>query len=221
MRLVISIVSLLLATGMLMRSAQARNRLTVLSADEQRDNYYTTLRKVFHRLYDDDVVLSMICAPGSVEENAAGVLRTAHNYEAFSLWPSTSVWVSVRDSNTRPHRAPTNYPAIKVSMQRRPLSTHLAERIDRVCRERVGVALRAPELTDEERGFWSFDGLARYYTVRSKNRTWLTVLGRTRGERSDAADMNDLALALQWYAAGAFSAGDLEKALGRLLAKKT
>ena len=69
-------------------------------------------------------------------------------------------------------------------MRRRRLSVDVAERIIRLWQQKVHAALRAPELTDDERGFWSFAGLARYYSVRANDLTWLTVLGRTTGERA-------------------------------------
>jgi hypothetical protein len=50
------------------------------------------LRKVFKRIYGKDVVLSVLCVPSFVPEEAAGILKTSQGYEAFALTPSSSTW---------------------------------------------------------------------------------------------------------------------------------
>jgi hypothetical protein len=188
---------------------------------------------VFHRVYDDDVVLSVILAIGTgAEEVATGIRTTPRGFEAFSVFLSASVWsteydrfmagiketcydaVTEKEVPCRPQNRqglPKSYHGIKTVIKARPLSRDLALRIKGVWQAKVGEALRAPALTDDERGF--LGGLALYYAIRSDKREWVTVIGRSFGEKTDADRMKDLAVALQGYAVRAVSEKDLKEAL--------
>src|SRR5438132_486394 len=67
------------------QSARAQKHLVLQSAEDRRDEYNVILRKVFKRIYGEDVVLSVLCVPSFVPEEAAGILKTPKGYEAFAL----------------------------------------------------------------------------------------------------------------------------------------
>ena len=229
-------IALLLLSVILIMPTQrieGRNRLTVLSTEQKKDDYYLILRRVFHRLYASDVVVAELFAVGSGdEESAGGVLKTAKGFTAFALFSSPSVWktelprllrgikeICVDDDGkeiqcppeTRPKTAPRGYHDIKVIMKTRPLSSDLAARIERVWQQRVRDALRLPALTDGERGF--VGGFEHYYSVRSSGHDWSAVLGQTGGENTETEQMARLASSLKGYAAGTDSENALRAAL--------
>ena len=214
-------------------STLAGDRLSALSREDSRDDYYVILRKVFHRIYRDDVVVAAICAVGTgADEHATGILRVNGGYAAFSAFPSASVWSTEYDRFMADGREtcfdaatrkevpcppqdrtglPKSYRSIKTEMKTRPLPNDLARRITALWRHRVREALHAPILSDWERG--ALGGLVHYYFVRSGSGDWASVIGSKGDDKSDAAQMADLAIALQGYAVGAVSATGLGKAL--------
>jgi hypothetical protein len=232
---------LLLSIGLVISThrTEGRNRLTILSTEQTENEYYVILRRVFHRLYDNDIVVAELFAVGSGDgESAAGVLKTAKGYRAFALFSSPGVWktelprflrgmkdICVDDAGkeiqcppeSRPKTAPREYHRIKIIMKTRLLSTDLAARIESVWQQRVREALRLPALTDDERGF--VGGFKRYYSVRLNGRDWSTVLGQTGGENTDTEGMATLANALTGYALGTDSEKTLRTALRPLEAR--
>lgn len=229
---------LLLSIGLIISTqrTEGRNRLTILSPKEKENEYYVILRRVFHRLYDSDVVVAELFAVGSGDgENGGGVLRTAKGYRAFALFSSPGVWKTelprflrgmketcVNDAGneipcppeSRPKAAPRGYDGIKVTMKTRSLSDDLAARIENVWQRKVREALRLPALTDDERGF--IGGFEHYYSVRSSGHSWSTVLGQTGGENTDTERMAALANAVKGYALGTDSEKALRTALKQL-----
>lgn len=232
---------LLVSIGLIISTqrTEGRNRLTILSPEQKENEYYVILRRVFHRLYDSDVVVAELFAVGSGDgESAVGVLRTAKGYRAFALFSCPGVWKTelprflrgmketcVDDagneiqcpSESRPKAAPRNYHGIKVIMKTRLLSNDLAARIESAWQQRVREALRLPALTDDERGF--VGGFKHYYSVRSSGHDWSTVLGQTGGENTDTERMATLANALRGYALGTDSEKAIRTALQPLEAR--
>jgi len=220
---------------------QAQNRLFTLSADDEQKDYYVILRRVFHRIYEDDFVLSALSAVGTGhKEVACGVLRNGDGYEAVSVFPSASVWGTELPfflrglqeecfddatgkkipcpPRTRTQGAPRSYRGITTVIRRRPLPADLADRLKRVWRQKVQEARRVGPLADDERGISS---LSEYYSVRSDGEGWMTALATCYDTPSDASRMSDLAVALQGYAVGAVSERDLRRALSAVEAQKT
>src|ERR1044071_9179969 len=92
MRRVVQFSGLVAAVVFLAHNADAQKHLELKSRNDLQDKYEVFLRKVFVRIYRDDVVLSALCVPSFVPEEACGILKTAHGYEAFSVTLSASVW---------------------------------------------------------------------------------------------------------------------------------
>lgn len=211
------------------QGVEGRNRFTKLSTKQIEDDYYVILRRVFHRLYDGDVVVAELFAVGSGDvENATGVLKTAKGYRVLALFSGPSVWnifeqgfeehcidetgkVIPCGPKARPKGAPRSYRDVKVVMKTRRLSNDLAARIVRVWQQRVREALRRPVLTDEERGY--IGGSKHYYSVRLSGGNWSTVLGQTGGENTDTERMATLADAMRGYATGEDSENAITTAL--------
>jgi hypothetical protein len=225
-----------------MATVRAGNRLSKLTREDERDDYYVILRRVFHRTYDDDVTLAAICAIGTgAEEYATGILKISNGYRAFSLFPSASVWSTEYDRfmaggketcfdaatnkeiscppRKREKGLPKSYRGIKTEIKVRALPPDLAMRIGAVWQHRVQEAMQAPPLSDWERG--ALGGLVHYYFARSSNGDWVAVIGSKGDEKSDAAHMADLVIALQGYSVGAESASELRNALIIVEKKKT
>jgi hypothetical protein len=214
------------------RTSQAQDRLAKLSPEQKEDDYYVILQRVFHRIYDPDVVVSELFAPGTGdEESATGVLKTGKGYEAFALFASPSVWETeyprflqgteehcVDDAGktipcptqSRSKSAPRSYRGIKAIMKRRVLPADVAGRIERIWQQRVLEGLHQPTFSDYEN---LTGGLKHYYSVRSRNRNWVTVLGQNSDEKTDPGRMAALARELRGYAIGVVSGVELTKTL--------
>lgn len=213
------------------QNGEAQNRLARLSADQKKEDYYVILQRVFHRLYDPDVIVAELFAPGSNEESATGVLKTAKGYAAFALFSSPSVWNTeykrflkgteehcVDDAGRtipcpaepRSKGAPKSYRDIKVIMKRRNLSAALAGRLAAVWQQKIRETLHRPRFSDYEN---FIGGLQHYYSVRLGNHNWVTILGQNSDENTDAGRMAALARALRGYALGVVSEGELTKVL--------
>jgi hypothetical protein len=214
------------------QTSQAQDRFARLSAEQKEDDYYVILQRVFHRIYDPDVVVSGLFAPGTGnEESAAGVLKTAKGYEALALFASPSVWKTeyrrflqgteehcVDDAGktipcpaqTRSKNAPTSYRDIKVIMKRRALSADVAGRIERIWQHRVLEGFHQPTFSDHEN---MIGGFKHYYSVRLRNHNWVTVLGQNSDEKTDPGRMAALARELRGYAIGVVSEAGLRKIL--------
>jgi hypothetical protein len=219
----------------------AGDRLSALSRDDSRSGYYVILRRVFHRIFADDIVLSSICADGTGhEEYAAGILRADNGYAAFSAFVSASVWsteyprfmVGLRET-CHDHATgkevpcppqdrrglPASYRGIKTELKSRRLPEDLAIRISTVWHQRVEEALRAPLLDDWNRG--ALGGFVRYYFVRSRGGDWTAAVGSNRGEDNDAERMANLVIALQGYALDATSERGLKEVLASVEKKRS
>jgi hypothetical protein len=214
------------------QTSQAQNRLARLSAEQKEDDYYVILQRVFHRIRGPDIVVSELFAPGTGnEESATGVLKTAKGYEAFALFASPSVWETeyrrflqgteghcVDDAGktipcptqTRSKSAPRSYRGIKAIMKRRVLPPDLAGRIERIWQQRVFEGLHQPPFSDHENILGDFK---HYYSVRSRNHNWVTVLGQNSDENTDPGRMAALARELRGYAIGVVSRIGLTKTL--------
>jgi hypothetical protein len=214
------------------QNSEAQNRLARLSVEQRNEDYYVILQRVFHRLYGPDVVVAELFAPGTGnEESAAGVLKTANGYEAFALFSSPSVWKTeyrrflqgteehcVDDAGktipcpgeTRSKNAATSYRDINVIMKRRVLPVTVAGRLAGVWRQRVREAFHRPVFSDYEN---VIGGLKHYYSVQLRNHGWVTILGQTSDEETDAGRMAFLAKALRGYALGVVSETALTKVL--------
>lgn len=213
------------------QTCQAQERLAKLSAEQKEDDYYVTVQKVFHRVYDPDCVFSELFTGTGDEESATGVLTTGKGNEAFALFASPSVWETeysrflqgtkehcVDDAGkTIPCPSPArskstrrSYHDIKAIIKIRFLSAEVAGRIERVWQRRVLEALRHPTFSKYEN---ITGGFHHYYSVRSKNHDWVTVLGQDTDENSDPGRMAALARALRGYALGVVSEIGLKKSL--------
>jgi hypothetical protein len=211
--------------------SKAQNRLAKLSSEQKGDDYYIILQRVFHRVHDPDVVVSELFSGTGDEESATGVLKTIKGHEASVLFASPSVWKTEYErllqgtkehcvddagktipcpSPTRSKSAPTSYRDIKVMMKRRVLSTDIAARIEGVWQERVRDALHRPTFSDYENLRSDFQ---HYYSVRSRNNNWVTILGQNSDENTDPGRMAALARALRGYALGVVSEAELKKSL--------
>jgi hypothetical protein len=217
---------------------EGRNRLARLSLEQKKDDYYVILQKVFHRTYGPDVVVSELFAPGTGnEESGTGVLKAAKGYEAFALFASPSVWQTeyrrllqgteehcVDDAGrtipcpepTQSKSAARSYRDIKVIMKRRVLSADIADRIERVWQEHVRKALPRPTFSDYENLISDFK---HYYSVRSRNNNWVTILGQNSDENTEPGRMAALARELRGYALGVVSETELTKIL--VMAERT
>lgn len=229
---VVLLLLLCLAPLKLTPNARAADRLFALSAEDKRDDYYVILQRVFHRIYEDDVVLSVLFAIGTGhEEFSAGIKASPRGFEAFSVSLSASVWSTeyerfmaggketCYDAATnkqipcpppkREKGLPKSYRGIKTVMKTRRLPQDLAMRITKIWQLKVQEALNAPRLTEDERGLSS---LSEYYSVRSNDHNWMTALATAYDKNSDAARISSLAGALQGYAMDAVSLKELLKA---------
>lgn len=225
--------SLLTLVAIKPQTCQAQSRLAKLSAEQKADDYYVIVQKVVHRIYDSDVVVSELFTGTGDEESATGVLKTAKGYEAFALFASPSVWQTeysrflqgtkehcVDDAGkTIPCPSPArskstrrSYHDIKAIIKTRFLSAEVAGRIEGVWQRRVLEALRHPTFSKYENIIGGFE---HYYSVRSKNHNWVTVLGQDSDENTDPGRMAALARALRGYALGVVSEIGLKKDLAR------
>lgn len=211
---------------------EGQSRLARLSVEQEKDDYYVILQRVFHRIYGRDVVVAELFAPGDGnKESATGVLKMAKGYEAFALFASPSVWKTeyrrflqgteehcVDDAGrtipcpakTRSKSAVTSYRDIRVIMKRRVLSADIAGRLEGVWQQRVQEALHRPTFSDYEN---TIGGLEHYYSVRSRNHNWATILGQNSDENTDPGRMAALARALRGYVLGVVSETELTKTL--------
>ena len=224
------------AAMLLAHTAAAQKRLVLQSAEDKRDEYNVILRKVFKRIYGDDVVLSVLCVPSFVPEEAAGILKTAQGYKAFALIPSASTW------STEYHRfikevdahgkailfnpaanikkgLPTSYYGIKTRLQTRPLSAELAARIKQLWDTKLLEALHAkPEPPDER--VIVLDGVSYYYSMPLPGHGFVTAEGIPASQNTVAWVMGEFSEALSAYAKGQASEASLKKALNRAESKK-
>lgn len=224
-----------IAASIVPQHSQAQDRLAKLSLEQKKADYYVILQKVFHRIYGPDVTLAELFAPGTgAAESAAGVLTTVKGYEAFALFSSPSVWQTeyrrflrgteehcVDDAGesipcpgeSRSKGAVKSYGDIKVIMKRRVLSAAVAGRLAGVWKQRVRKALQQPAFSEYEnfRG-----GLKHYYSMRLRDGNWVTILGQSYDENSEAGRMAALARELRGYALGVVSEAELTRVLTRV-----
>jgi hypothetical protein len=66
MERVVRVLLLSLVAATLTQPATAQKHLVLQTAEDRQDKYNVILRKVFKRIYGNDVVLSVLCAPSFV-----------------------------------------------------------------------------------------------------------------------------------------------------------
>jgi hypothetical protein len=227
----------MLAAGCLTHPAAAQSHLKLQSAEDKRDEYNVILRKVFKRVYGPDVVLSTLCVPSFVPEEAAGILKTPQGYKVFAATPSASTWETEYsrfikqagpDGREIPYNRaenlkkglPYDYHGIKVQMQARPVSAELAERIKHLWQAKLLEALHPPRGPDESERYIVTDGVSYYYSMPLQNHGTVTAEGQLVLENTPIWLMGDFSDKLIGYAKGKVSEDDLKKAVRRLENKK-
>lgn len=226
------------ASVQLTHTADAQSHLKLQSAEDKRDEYNVILHKVFKRIYGPEVVLSTLCVPSFVPEEAAGLLKTTRGYEVFAATPSASTWETEYsrfikqagpDGREIPYdRAknlkkglPYDYHGINVRIQARPVSTDLAERIKQLWQAKLLEALRPPPEPKSDERVIVLDGVTYHYSMRLPGHGTITAEGQIVDRNTVVWLMGDLSEALSAYAKGKASEGDLKKALRRVENKKT
>src|SRR5713101_9711696 len=212
------------------QSARTQKHLVLQSAEDRRDEYNVILRKVFKRIYDEDVVLSVLCVPSFVPEEAAGILKTSKGYEAFAVTPSASTWsteyhrfikevdahgkeIPFNPARNTKTGLPTSYRGIKTRLQSRPLSANLAERIKQLWQAKLLEALHPPpEPKDSERVI-VLDGVSYYYAMPLQGHGLVTAEGKLVDQNTTVWLMGEFSEVLSRYAKGKASEGELKKAL--------
>jgi hypothetical protein len=221
-------------------SVVAQKYLTLQSAQDRRDEYNVILSKVFKRIYGDDVVLSVVCVPSFVPENAAGILKTALGYEVFSITPSASTWQTeyhrffkTTDANGKQiplpwHPAenikeglPINYRGIKTRVQSKRVSADLAERIKQVWQAKLFQALNPPHGGDGSERFIVTDGVRYQYSIPLQGHGLVTAQGRLVLKNTPVWLMGELSEVLSAYAQGQASENDVKEVLRRVETKKS
>ena len=229
---------LILVAGVwLTHAVAAQKHLVLQSPEDKRDEYNVILHKVFKRIYGDDVVLSVLCVPSFVPEEAAGILKTRQGYEAFALTPSASTWsteyhrfiqevdahgkaIPFNPANNLKKGLPTSYHGIKTHLQSRRLSPQLVESIKKLWQAKLLEALHPPpEAKDNERVI-VLDGVSYYYSMPLGGHGLVTAEGKLVGQNTVVWLMGELSEALTAYAKGKASENDLKKALRRIETKK-
>jgi hypothetical protein len=222
------------------QAAGAQSLLRLQSAEDKRDKYNFDLRAVFKRIYGKDVVLSVLCVPSFVPEEAGGILKTSRGYQAFALVPSASTWETEYwqfskevDARGRviPHPReenlkkglPLSYHGIKVRLAARPLPSELAEGIRQLWQAKLREALHPPPAklaeSSTERVVVT-DGVNYYYSMPLDSHGLVTAEGQPATENTPVWLMGELSEKLMGYAKGKESGDDLRKALRRVERKR-
>ena len=228
---------ILVTGGWLVHTAAAQKHLVLQSLEDKRDEYNVILRKVFKRIYGDDVVASVLCVPSFVPEEAAGILKTPQGYKAFALTPSASTWsteyhrfikevdahgkeIPFNPAKNLKKGLPTSYHGIKTHLQSRRLSPQLAERIKQLWQAKLLEALHPPpEPKDNERVI-VLDGVSYYYSMPLQGHGLVAAEGKLVDQNPAVWLMGEFSEALTAYAKGKASESDLKKALRRIETKK-
>jgi len=235
-RLVGLVLTILVAVW-LMHTAAAQSHLKLQSAEDKRDEYNVILRKVFKRIYGPDVVLSTLCVPSFVPEEAAGILKTPQGYQVFAATPSASTWETeysrfIKQAGPDGREVPYNraenlkkglpydYRGIKVRIQARPVSTDLAKRIKQVWQAKLLEALHPPRGPDESERYIVTDGVSYHYSMPLQGHGTVTAEGQLILEHTPVWLMGDLSNKMIAYANGKASEDDLNKAVRRVENKK-
>jgi hypothetical protein len=226
------------ATVWLTHTAAAQtSHLKLQSAEDKRDEYSVILRKVFKRIYGSDVVLSTLCVPSFVPEEAAGILQTRQGYQVFAATPSASTWETeysrfIKQAGPDGREVPYNraenlkkglpydYRGIKVRIQARPVSADLAERIKKLWQAKLLHALHPPRGPDESERYIVTDGVSYYYSMALQGHGTVTAEGQLILENTPVWLMGELSDKLISYAKGKASEEDLKKAVTRVESKK-
>ena len=196
--------------------ADAQDFLTPAELGGRSDQYGTTLREVFARIYRDDVLLSVVCVPALQPEEAAGIIKTPIGYQALSVYPSTSIWHTeyYKTRNARRRQI------ITTKVRHRPLSPDIADRMKRLWHAKLLQRMDSPRrLKKGRRGdgdrILVLDSVTYYYSIRSRERGWITAAGLLTQPETPVWVMGELAEAFQAYSKGNGSEASLRRALKR------
>ena len=219
------------------RTAAAQKHLTLETRQDREDKYRVALRKVFGRISDDDVVLSVLMVPSFIPEQAGGVLRSSSGYQAFVLTPSASTWETeynqlIKESDGHggivPHPRkenlkkglPLSYRGIKTRIQARPVSADVAERLKQLWQAKLHEALHPPPEPNDADRIIVTDGVTYYYSMPLKGIGRVTAEGLIAVQSTPVWLMGELADTLMAYAQGKASEEALKRALRRVETKK-
>lgn len=233
----IRISAMVAAIVMLTHTAAAQKHLELKSKEDLQDKYTVFLRKVFSRIYQNDVVLSVLCVPSFVPEEAAGIIKTSRGYDAFSVIPSASVWsteyhsiIRSFDEHNREIRwkpadnikqgVPVSYRDIKTRIQGRPVSAEVAERIKQLWRAKLLEALNPPSGPDESERYITLDGVRYQYAMPLQSHGRITADGKLVLKNTPVWLMGEFSEALAAYAQGRISEDVLKRVLRRAERKK-
>lgn len=225
------------AAVVLTHTVAAQQHLKATSKEDSQP-YAGFLRKVFSRIYRHDVVLSVICVPSFVPEEAAGVLKTPSGYQVFAVTPSASVWSteyhSMFSRRTDEHNReirwkpadnikeglPVSYRDIKTRIQARPVSADLAGRIQQLWQAKLLESLNPPSGPDESERYITLDGVSYQYSMLLQSRGRVTADGKLVLENTPVWLMGEFSEALAAFAKGKISEDVLRKQLRRVETKK-
>jgi hypothetical protein len=223
---------LIAATVVLTHTAAAQKHLELKSKEDLQDKYEVFLRKVFSRIYRDDVVLSVLCVPSFVPEEASGILKTSGGYQVFSVTLSDSVWsteyqqfiglereeIQRRRKERLKRGLPLSYREIKTRIQARPVSADVAERIKQLWQAKLLEALNPPGPDESER-YITLDGVSYQYAMPLRGHGLVTADGKLVLKDTPVWLMGEFAEALSAYAQGRISENVLKKELRRVETK--
>jgi hypothetical protein len=227
----------ILSAVWLTHTAAAQSHFKLQSAEDKRDEYNVILRKVFKRIYGKDVVLSVLCVPSFVPEEAGGILKTAQGYQAFVIVPSASTWeteyhrfikeagpdgkeVPWHPSKNIKQGLPVSYRDIKTRIQARRVSAQLPERFKQLWQAKLLEAIHPPPGPDESERYIVTDGVTYHYSMPLQSYGLITAEGQLVLENTPVWLMGDLSEKLMDYARGKISEEKLQRALGRVERKK-
>jgi hypothetical protein len=214
---VLSVAFALSSALWLTHSADAQQHLKLQSAEDKQDEYNVILRKVFKRIYGQDVVLSTLCVPSFVPEEAAGILHTSRGHEVFAATPSASTWETeysrfIKQADANGHEVPYNraenlkkglpydYHGIKTRIQTRPVSADLTERIKQLWQAKLLQALHPPKGPDESERYIVTDGVSYYYSMPVQRHGLVAAEGQLILENTPVWLMGELSDKLIGYA---------------------
>jgi hypothetical protein len=237
MQRVLRFSAIIAAAVVLTHTAAAQKHLELKSKQDLRDKYEVFLRKVFGRIYRDDVVLSVLCVPSFVPEEASGILKAPSGYQIFSVTLSASVWsteyhsiIRSFDEHNREIRwnpannikegLPVGYRDIKTRIQARPVSADLAERIQQLWQAKLLESLNPPREPDESERYITTDGVRYQYSMLLQGHGRVTADGKLVLENTPVWLMGEFSEALSAYAKGKMSEDVLKKELRRVQTKK-
>lgn len=237
MQRVLRFCAMIAAAVAVTHTVAAQQHLKVTSKEDSQP-YAGFLRKVFSRIYRHDVVLSVICVPSFVPEEATGVLRTPSGYHVFSVTPSASVWSTEyhsmfgrrTDEHNREIRwkpadnikegLPVSYRDIKTRIQARPVSADLAERIKQLWQAKLLESLNPPPGPDESERYITTDGVRYQYSMLLQGHGRVTADGKLVLKNTPVWLMGEFSEAFSAYAKGKISEDVLRKELRRVRRKR-